>query len=123
MIFNLILFDFQVEIDLRKNYAIHVKHVWMRATDELDYGACRECRGASVETGIVPASCGDYHVHGVVRGPALGQEPCLLGLLAEVERRIDKRTTNDKGTAGSCPQRSDRLGPPLSPWTSSSASS
>ena len=47
--------QFQVEIDFWRNQAINVEHVRLRATEDLDHGACRECLGASVETGIVPA--------------------------------------------------------------------
>ena len=43
-----------VEIYVWRNKAFLVEHVQMLATDELDHGISRECRGASVQTGIVP---------------------------------------------------------------------
>ena len=53
----------------------------MRATDELDYGTSRECRGTSVQTGIVPPDCGDTYVPGCILGQALAQKTGLLSLL------------------------------------------
>ena len=42
-----------VKIYVWRNKAFLVEHVQMRATDELDHGTSRECRGASIQTGIV----------------------------------------------------------------------
>ena len=51
-----------MEIDIWRNKALLVENVKVRATDELDQGTSRECRGASVKPGIVPTDCVDIHV-------------------------------------------------------------
>ena len=73
-----------VEIYVWRNKAFLVEHVQMRATDELDHGTSRECRGASVQTGIVPTDCGDTHVPANVLCPSFAQETGLLSIIAEV---------------------------------------
>ena len=60
-----------VEIDILKNKALLVENVQLRATGELDQGTSRECRGASVQPGIVPNDCGDIHVPAGVFCPSL----------------------------------------------------
>ena len=70
-----------MEIDVWRNKAYLVEHVQMRATDELDYGSSRDCRGTSVQTGIDPPDCGDTYVPGCILGQALAQKTGLLSLL------------------------------------------
>ena len=60
----------------------------MRATDEFDHGTSRECRGASVQTGIVSSDCSDTFVPGGVLFPAFAQETGFMDLLAEVEQTL-----------------------------------
>ena len=60
----------------------------MRATDELDHGTSRECRGASAQSGIVPTDCGDTRVPAGVLCPSFTQETGLLSLLANVEQTL-----------------------------------
>ena len=50
----------------------------MRTKDELDHGASRDCRGGTVDTGIVHAECGDSHLPCGVQGPALTQKTGFL---------------------------------------------
>ena len=63
-----------VEIYIWRNKAFLIEHVQMKATDELDHGTSRKCRGTSVEIGIVSTDCGDNHVPGCILGPALAQK-------------------------------------------------
>ena len=74
----------RVEIDFWRNKALLVKNVQVRSTDEFDHSTSRECRKASVQTGIVPTDCGDTHVPGNVFCPSVAQETRFLDLLAEV---------------------------------------
>ena len=60
----------------------------MRSTDEVDHGTSRECRGATVQTDIVPTDSGDTHVPGGVLCLSLAQETGLLSLLAKVEKSL-----------------------------------
>ena len=53
-----------------------VENVLVCATDELDHGFSRECRGASVQTGIVPSDSSVTHV--------LGWCPLLIPLTGNV---------------------------------------
>ena len=77
-----------VDIYVWRNKAFLVEHIQMRATDELDHGTSRECRVASVQTGIVPTDCGDTHVPSGVLCPSIAQEPGLLCLLAKIEQTL-----------------------------------
>ena len=77
-----------VEIYVWRNKAFLVEHVQVRSTDELDHGTSRECRNASVETGIVPIHYNDTHVPGGVRCPSLAKKTGLLSLLAKVEKSL-----------------------------------
>ena len=65
-----------------------MEHVQVRATDELDHGTSRECRGASVQTGIVSTNCSYIYMPGGVLGPALAQKMRLLSLFAKVEQTL-----------------------------------
>ena len=75
-----------VEIYVCRNKAFLVEHVQVESTEQLDYGTSRECRGASVQTGIVPNHCSDIHVLGGVLCPFLAKKTGLLTLLAKVEQ-------------------------------------
>ena len=55
-----------VEIYVWRNKAFLFQHVQVRSTDELDHSTSRECRGASVQTGILHTDFGDSHVPGGV---------------------------------------------------------
>ena len=76
-----------VKIYVWRNKALLVIHVKMRATDKLDHGTSRECRGASVQTGIVP-DCGDTHLPAGVLCLSFAQETGLLSPLAEVKQTL-----------------------------------
>ena len=39
-----------------------MKNVQVRAINKLDHSTSRECRGASVQPGIVPIDCGDIQL-------------------------------------------------------------
>ena len=66
-----------VEIYVRRN-AFLVEHVQMRATDELDHGTFRKCRGTIVQTGCVRIDCGETHMPGCILGPTLAQKTGFL---------------------------------------------
>ena len=77
-----------VEIYVWRNKALLVEHVQVRSTDEFDHGTSRECRGASVQTGIVPTDCGDIYVPGGVHCSSLAKKTSLLSLFAKVEQSL-----------------------------------
>ena len=76
------------EIYVWRNKAFLVEHVRVRPTYELDHGTFRECRPATVQTGIFPNDCGDTHVPGGVLCPSFAQETGLFSLLAKVEKSL-----------------------------------
>ena len=45
---------------------ILMKHICVRAIDELDHRTFRESFGSNVQAGIFPTDCGDIHVLGCV---------------------------------------------------------
>lgn len=67
-----------------------VKHVNVRAIDELDHGIFCECRGLSVQTLIDFTDCSEIYVPGCVLCPVLALESSFFGFL-----RVVKQTLND----------------------------
>ena len=63
-----------------------MENVQVRATDELDQGTFRECRGSSVKPGIVPTDWGDIHVPADVFCLSLAKEASFLHIFAKVDQ-------------------------------------
>lgn len=61
----------------------------MRATDELDYNTSRECRSASVQSGIVLTVFGDIHLFVGTLGVALAQQTCVLSPIEKCAKSLE----------------------------------